>query len=342
MNIFSGFRNTISRIVIATLIISVVSACTRSKESPENGAAVKQAEKMTICQGGVLAVLPLIARNKGYFDKGGVDVSIINKGDGKLAMDALLAGDCTFAVCGEPPLVSNSFKRGDFAVLASISSNENATKIIARRDMGVATAQDLKGKTIGVRKGTLSHFFLDQFLKKNLIRSQEVNLRFMEPGALPDALDKGEIAAYSGADELIIAGRKKVGDKAIVLSEPGLCFTSLNLVARKEYIANHREAVNKLMKALIQAEEFVAQQPGEARELIQKEKGISMADLDIIFKDQVIRVTLQKALLFGLEDQARWMIEAKMTDRSSIPNYLELFDTVALMALKPSAVNINR
>lgn len=342
MVIINGFTHRLRRLVVALVIVSAIFACSCSSEKPEVELPMKQTGKIMICQGGVLAVLPLIAQGQGYFDKTGVAVQIVNKKDGKLALDALLAGECTFAVCGEPPLVSNSFSRDDFVVVASISANENATKILARKDLGISLPQDLKGKVIGVRKGTLSHFFLEQFLKKNAISSQEVTLRFMEPDAFPDALAKGEIVAYSGTDELVMAGKLKVGEAAFVMSEPGLCFTSINLVVRKEYAASHPENIKKLLKALIRAEEFTVNHPDDARTLVQKEKGISGADLDIILRDQVLRVTLPKTLLLTLEDHARWMIENKVTDKKSMPNMLKIIDPAALNSVKPSAVSINR
>lgn len=342
MTILKRFRRSTTWIAAILVIAATVSACSRSSEKPETAAAPKQTEKVTICQGGVMAILPLIAQGQGFFDKSGVAVQLINKKDGKLALDALLAGECTFAICGEPPLVANSFKRDDYAIIASVSTNENATKIIARKDLGIKSPQDLKGKIIGARRGTLSHFFLEQFLKKNNIRSNEVTIKFLEPNEFNESLANGEIAAYSGTDELVAAGKSKLGEKALIMSEPGLCFSSISLVTRKEYAASHPESVRSLLKALILAEEFMKNRPDEAIALVQKEKGLSRADLEAILKDQLLRVTLQKTMLLTLEDHAKWMVENKVTDKSAIPNMLKIIDPKALKALNPSAVSINK
>ena len=118
-----------------------------------------QPVEISFCQGGVITLLPLIAQSQGFFEKRGITSRMIMKQDGKLALQGLLLGECSFAICGEPPLVAGSFTRQDFVVLASINLSDNATKILARRDLGITTANDLKGKRIGVRKGTISHFY---------------------------------------------------------------------------------------------------------------------------------------------------------------------------------------
>lgn len=341
-NITIVLKPAMVRIVTLLVVVMAVCACSRKSEPPTTASPGDKLEKVTICQGGVLAILPLVTQGQGYFGKAGLTASIINKGDGKLAFDALMAGECDFAACGEPPLAKNAFTKNDFVILASLSTNENATKIIARSDSGIQTAADLKGTTIGVRRGTLSHFFLDQFLNRHAIKKREVTLRFMEPGDLPDALATGKITAYSGADELVLAGRKKLGDKAIILSEPGLCLNSVYLVARREFAASHPETVKNVLAAMIRAEEYLLKNPDGAREQMQKEKGLSPAELDVILKDQHLHVALQKNMLLSLEDHAQWMIENRMTDSNSIPNFLSIIDSTALMALKPTAVTIGR
>ncbi|NTW98671.1 MAG: ABC transporter substrate-binding protein [Geobacteraceae bacterium] len=333
---------TAFRMLLLIMLISAGGGCSRTSDTPDVLSAGKAAEKISICQGGGLAVLPLIAQEKGLFSRQGVSVEIVVKGDGRLAMDALLAGECTFATLGEPPLVTDIFTRTDYAVLATLNSSNNATKVIARRDLGISTVGDLKGRPVGVRQGTMSHYFLDLLLSKNGIRSQEVRLKFMEPGRLPEALAQGEIVAYSGADELLLKGRKRLVDKAAIISAPGLCLNFVNLVARKDFVSSHPETISKLLTSLLQAEEFSVKHPDEVRKIVQRLKDIPETELNDILTEQVNRVTLPQSLLLTLEGNARWMIDNRMVKNSAVPNFLNVIDPSPLKALKPSAVSINR
>lgn len=298
--------------------------------------------EVSFCQGGVITLLPLIAQSQGLFEKRGITSRMIMKQDGKLALQGLLQGECSFAICGESPLVAGSFTRQDFVVLASINLSDNATKILARRDLGITTANDLKGKRIGVRKETIAHFFIDLYLKEKGISLQEVTLVFMEPGLMSDALARGEIAAYSASDELLIQGKARLGEKGVLLSEPGLCLNSINLVAGKEYVSAHPQSVRKVLEALLQAEEYYLRHPGPALEDVRKQKGISRAELEAALKGQTHSVRLQESLLLTLEDHARWMIDNKIVAETALPDFLKIINPTPLKSLKPSVVTIIR
>lgn len=340
MNPLSKAYRRASLLPMALIASLSLFSCSPNPSPPERKPA-REAEPVSLCQGGIVAALPLIAKSGGFFDEAGLKVSIKTKGDGKLALEALFSGECDFATCGEPPLVQQSFSRDDYLVLATLSANTNATKVIARRDLGISKANDLKGRTIGVRRGTLSHFFLDLLLKRHDIAPSEVTLRFMEPDRLPEALARGEIAAFSGTDELILATGKQLGSRVILLTEPGLSLASYNLVVLKKSLNARPETTRKVLQALIRAESYLKNHPDEAREMIQKEKGVSRGELEGILADQILVVQLHNTLLLSLEDHAAWMLEEKMV-HGEMPNLLKLIDPEPLRAVRPSSVTLAR
>lgn len=333
---FGGMKGLI---ILSFSVVALVGCFSTGDESAPGPT---QPVEISFCQGGVITLLPLIAQSQGFFEKRGITSRMIMKQDGKLALQGLLLGECSFGICGEPPLVTGSFTRQDFVVLASINLSDNATKILARRDLGITTANDLKGKRIGVRKGTLSHFFMDLYLKEKGISQHEVTLVFMEPGLMPDALVQGEIAAYSASDELVIKGSALLGERGVLLSEPGLCLNSINLVAGKEYVNAHPQTVRKVLGALLQAEEYYLRHPGPTLDDVRKQKGISRAELEAALKGQTHSVRLQESLLLTLEDHARWMIDNKIVAGTALPNFLKIIDPAPLKDLKPSVVTIIR
>ncbi|MCK9419057.1 MAG: ABC transporter substrate-binding protein [Nitrospirae bacterium] len=295
---------------------------------------------VTLCQGGMLTILPLIARQQGFDAKEGLAITLINKKDGKLSMEALVAGECDFSSTSEPPIVSRSFEYDDFVILASLASSENATKIIARRDRGIRTAADLKGQIVGVRKNTISHFFFDMFLRKNGLAAREVKMRFIEPLNMPEALARGEIEAYSGSDASILSGKKLLGRNAVILSEPGLCYNANYLLGMKTYVDGNPDIVRRLLAALLRAERFTIENPAKVAALVIKAANGNQAELESILKDSRFAVSLPQAALIALGDHARWTIEIRQTSRTSIPNYLTFIRREFLQSLKPDAVTM--
>jgi NitT/TauT family transport system substrate-binding protein len=315
---------------------ALVSGCRdRQSSGPQ-----KNLTPVTLCQGGVLTILPLIAQQRGFDAKEGLAITLKNKKDGKLAMDALVAGECTFSSTGEPPIVSRSFEHDDFVILASLVLSENATKIIARRDRGIKSAADLKGRVVGIRKNTISHFFLDMYLRKNGIAARDVKMRFFEPKDMPEALARGEIDAYSGSDAYILSGEQLLGRNAVILSEPGLCYNANYLLAMKAYVDGNPDIVRRLIAAMLRAERFTTENPAEATALVIKAANRNQAELESIMKDSRFAVALPQTVLITLGDHARWMIESHQTSRTSIPNYLTFIRREFLQSLKPDAVTM--
>ena len=300
----------------------------------------KTVTPVTLCQGGVLTILPIIAQQRGFDAQEGLAIKLENKKDGKLAMDALVAGECDFSSTGEPPIVDRSFEHDDFVILASLVSSENATKIIARADRGIRSAADLKGRTVGVRKKTISHFFFDMYLRKNGLAARDVKIKFFEPKDMPGALARGEIDAYSGSDAYILLGEKLLGRNAVILSEPGLCFNANYLLAMKTTVDGKPDIVRRLIAALLRAEQFTAENRAKAMALVVKAANITEAELELIMKDSRFAVTLPQPILITLGDHARWMIESRQTSRISIPNYLTFIRREFLQSLKPDAVTM--
>ena len=325
-------------LLLATALAAT--GCTRREDKAAPAAAVTEA--VTFCQGGILAPLPLIARDEGMFAAEGVNVTLSVYGDGKLAMDALLSGACQFAIVGEPPLVKQSFERDDFVILATTLTSENATKVLARRDRGIASPPDLKGKTIGVRKGTISHHFLDILLKKYGIRQGDVTLRFMELKEMPAALTAGEIDAYSSSDIYYLQGLQLLGDRVVTLSEPGLCYNAASLVAKRDYVASHGETARKVVKALIAARTWTAAHPRETEQRVAAANRLSLADVATIMREQRHDVILEQPFILSLEDHARWLVGNGAVQSRAIPNYLHFVDPAPLAAVQPSAMTISR
>lgn len=331
---------TFLSLALFSAALAVAAGCTKKKEPLREEKVSGETGQVSICQGGIVTLLPQLALDEGLFRKGGIAATIRTYGDGRSAMDAFLSGACTMATVGEPPIVKQSFDRDDFVIIASLVSSDNATKILARRESGIRSPADLRGKRIGVRKGTISHFFFDVFLRKYGLQPSDTTVRFMELKDMPSALAAGEIDAYSSSDLYYLEGTRLLGERGVTFSEPGLCFNAANLVIRKDYLAAHPGQVRGFLAALLQAEAYAATHPEQALRLVSAEQKIPVKDLELILRDAHNALTLSRQLLLSLEDHARWMADSK-GGKVAIPNYLNFIDPAPLRGLKPDAVSLS-
>ncbi|MFZ5775459.1 MAG: ABC transporter substrate-binding protein [Thermodesulfobacteriota bacterium] len=289
----------------------------------------------------MVSPLSAIAEIQGFDAREGLAVSHRQLKDGKLGMDAMLAGECDFSINAEPPIVQRGFTHDDFVILATLRTSDNASKIIARRDKGITRSSDLKGKKIGARKHVLSHFFLAMYLQKNGIAPDEVRIEFFEDSKkLPEAINQGIIDAYASANVHIMTGKQLLGKNALVLEEPGLCLNSAYLLARRVWVDANQEVVRRLLAALLAAEDFADKQPGEAQAMLAKHLTLPAPEVEAIFRSSRLTVSLPQPLLFSLEDQARWQIDTGQTTVRQPPNYMTFFRPEFLRSLRPAAVTM--
>jgi NitT/TauT family transport system substrate-binding protein len=95
--------------------LAFLPGCSRSREKLPSTSIRPGIQSSTIC------ALPLIAAEKDFFRKQGVDADIKHYPSGKLALMGMFAGEVDMAAVADMPIMSNSFKRNDFAVFGQIA-----------------------------------------------------------------------------------------------------------------------------------------------------------------------------------------------------------------------------
>jgi NitT/TauT family transport system substrate-binding protein len=215
-------------------------------------------------------------------------------------------------------------------------------RIIARKDRGIQGPKDLSGKHIATQEASAVHFFLSMFLLNHAISEQDVELSFKKAEELPGALAAGEIDAFSMREPFISQAKALLGDNALIFAEPGIYSNTFNLISYNNYIRDNPEQIRKILLALIQAEEFAKNQPDEAIRIISNRLGIAESEVDALWPELNLKISLHQSLLRTLEDEARWAIENNLTDKTEIPNYLDYISIDALEEVKPEAVTIIR
>jgi len=203
---------TISLLVLITVVVAVYYYGVLQRKSDTDALKGK---KDTVTIGLIpspTAFLAVIASEKGFFSQAGLDVTIKNYPSGKRAVnEGLFTGEVDIAAASEAVIVFNSFKRKDFKTIASIGSTDNGISIIARKDSGIQSPADLKGKRVATQEASAVHFFLHLFLVKNNLSEKNIDLSFKKAEKLPKALVSGEIDAFSMREPFIGEARRPVG-----------------------------------------------------------------------------------------------------------------------------------
>lgn len=207
-----------------------------------------------------------VARVKGYFQEQGLALEPILIRGGPAAIAAIASGGVDFGSIGGAQAPIRSRARGlEVFIIGSLSNRVNYTMIGAR---GVATAEALKGKIVGVTgAGAFSDFVVRMYLKNSgLDPDKDVLLRPLGGTVLRvSALEKGIIAAAPFSAEEAVGLLKKGFPMIANLSE-SLAIPQSILIARGEMLEKYPETTKRFLKAVLLGVRLVRSNKKEALE----------------------------------------------------------------------------
>ena len=281
-----------------------------------------------------------IAREKGYFKDEGIDVTVQPYISGHLGLDAVISGKAALATAGDTPIARAAVEGKPIAVIATLCEINRAVLVVARKDRGLSSPADLRGKKVGVVPGTTADFFLHMLLATSYIKPVDVRIIPLETGDVVDALVRGEVDAVSTWSPHTIEARKNLGDNAVIFDDPSIYKMTWNITSTKDFVETHPDRIRKVLRAILRANAFIRARPGETRAITSKNIGTDSPLLDREWEDYLFTAALDRSLLLNLEDQARWMIRREGGSPRKAPNFMNFIYTDALKAVHPAAVDI--
>lgn len=300
-------------------------------------------EKVTVgISKSFLSIPVYIAQKQGFFSDEGLDVTVKEYSSGKKATQALFAGEAGISTAADMPVVFGSFKRQDFCVIATFTYSFPFVAIIARKDSGIKTGADLKGKKVGANIGTSSHFFLGVFLIHNRLSSSDVEMINIKTVALPDALKNKEVDAISVWQPYTQKAMQLLGDNAIELPSSEIYRTTFNFAVMKMFAEEHPEILQKFLRAIEKAATFIKKDREKAQEIIAGSFNLDKKIVSAAWDGFTFRISLDQALLVSWDNIARWAIKNRLVNKQKLPNYLNYICTDALEAVKPDSITIIR
>jgi len=332
-------KRTVIAIIIAVTVVGLgIGIWSLQKQPPKY---TGQVEKITIAAfNGIFSAPVFIASGNGYFEDEGLDVTLQLHASGKAALNTLVEGKADFATVAETPLVHAALRGTKTYIVATFVDSEKNLAIVARRDKGIGTMSDLKGKRIGVTVNTNGEFFMDTVLVLHKIPRSRTEVVNLEPAEMFDYLDKGKVDAVSTWNPHVLRLRKALGDNAHVSYGDGAYIGSFNLIANQDFVHKNPETTKKVLRALLGAEEFIRENPAESHKIIAADSDTDLALINELWDSYNFEITLSQSLLVTLEDQARWAIRRKLTDKTKVPSFLNFIYLDGLEAVKPKAVTI--
>ena len=290
---------------------------------------------------GDTAALIWIAQEKGFFEKVGLNVEIKPYSAGKLAADALTAGEVDIATCAEFVVVKKSFDEPDLRILGSIAASEN-TWVVGRKDRGIELPEDIKGKRIGVTIGSTGEYFLGRFLGAHDLSLEDIKPVDLPPPQIVEQMINGTIDAAITWHPNIHTIEKTLGDNVVSYKgqeEQAFYFILLSV---KSWVDDHPIHAERLMNALIMAEQWMNDSQQQVKSFVAR-----MMNLDLDYADKSLqmyrwKLNFPQALLVAMDAEKRWAIKRGIVRTDEQPDFTDFIAPEALEKVRKDSVTVIR
>ena len=291
------------------------------------GLPILQKTKISIgIQTSPAMALIMVAKDRGCFDKVGIDVELKEFTAGKFALQAFLGGSIDFAVAGEVPVTLANLQGNRVHVVSQVVEKTiTEVRVVAKRDGNLNTPQAYfraKKRKLATSIGGGPEFFTYSFLKKYGIAPNQVNIVGLKPGDMPAALTSDTVDAVAIFDPMAYIAQRQMGATGIVFADKSIYSELYVLTARPEDLKTRPKTIEMIIRGLVMAQDIIRRDPKGAKAIVAKYTKLEEDVIDGIWQNFVFAPALTRQLTEYMTAEAQWAKgKGDVSASTQIPNF---------------------
>ncbi|MCD8553095.1 ABC transporter substrate-binding protein [Seleniivibrio sp.] len=210
------------------------------------------------------SILTLVAQDKKFFEKEGLDVELVQFASSSDGLNALNTGKIDFGVSfGTAGPLAFISKGADFTIIGGMLAGGHPIIALPENKDKFKSIQDFKGKTIATARIYTADVVWRGALKRaGIDPNKDVTIiELKNPSAVLEAVKAGKVDAGIGSSTIVMkleqAGVAVVGWSNDLFPDHPCC----RVVARGKNTVKYHETYRAFLRALIQAEKFKHEHP---------------------------------------------------------------------------------
>ncbi|GIQ69543.1 aliphatic sulfonate ABC transporter substrate-binding protein [Xylanibacillus composti] len=249
------WTHLLSALVLAGALTACGSGAGTSTGIKQGTASGDDAQAKTVIHVGVqgkTGILPY-ARQTGMIaeqlEEQNIEIRWHEFASGPPHFEALAAGRLDFGSVGGTPVIAGQVGNVDFKAVAVVSDGKKGNAIVIPPNSSIQQLADLKGKKIGVAKGSSAYNFLYMAIDQAGLTDNDIDIIQLQPDEARPALDSGAIDAWSIWEPYATTAVFQSGASILASGEDlGIDAPSF-LIARTDFINEQPEATVAFLKA---------------------------------------------------------------------------------------------
>ncbi|MDF2621281.1 MAG: aliphatic sulfonates family transporter, periplasmic ligand-binding protein [Xanthobacteraceae bacterium] len=193
----------------------------------------------------------------------GVSVKWAEFAAGPQMLEALNAGAIDIGQTGEAPPIFAQAASDNLVYLANEPPAPKGEAILVPKDSPIQSVKDLKGKVVGLNKGSNVHFLLVKALEKDGLAYADVTTRFLPPADARAAFEKGVLDAWAIWDPFQAAAEVAIKARTLTTAE-GIVPNYQFYLGSRKFAESNPKVVAALIASIDETNAWIQKDPAAA------------------------------------------------------------------------------
>lgn len=211
-----------------------------------------------------------------HFEPKGVTVKWVEFAFGPPLLEAVNAGAVDYGYTGDSPPIFAQAAKSRIAYAAVIPARGYGQAIVVPDASPIKTLADLRGRQIGVAKGSSAHNLLIAALESADIAWSEIAPVYLAPADAASAFARGSIDAWSIWDPFFALAEIKQKARTIPIDRTATIQNSFFL-ANSDFLKEHADVVGEINAEVAKATEWASSHHDEVAQLFADASGVDIA-----------------------------------------------------------------
>ena len=273
-------RSTVPVVLVISLVLSMGSLFAASQALAQTPLPIRIGYQATPDW------LLFTARELKLFEKAGLAPTYVKFVAGAPMIAAAQSKSIDVADLGTVPFLVGLSQGVDWVMIGISTEGAYTEGVAARKESGINTPADLKGKRIGYFKGSTAQYGLIMALRQHGIRLDQVTLLDMPPAEQLAALANKEIDAAMVWEPWMQRMVHEANARIIATEGDFGIYTNVTgYAARRDWLRDNKETAVRFVRALLMAYDVLQKDPSIGVRTLAGEMGIKEAWVKEIYQD---------------------------------------------------------
>ncbi|MBR1866857.1 MAG: ABC transporter substrate-binding protein [Lachnospiraceae bacterium] len=309
-------------------------------EAAEDDSDQKENTELTKVQigidAGVLAYLPILAEENGYFEENGIESELVSFAYGIDTLNAIVLGEVQIGAAYDYAAVTRLAQKSNLRLATSLIKNQPDAWWFETTVEGATKIEDVKGKNVGYMEGTVwEYLWAKEFESAGLTKEDFNMIPFSSNAEIITAYGAGSVDVAAGTTG-VLTQLNAIDGRTTLNTTGDIGQTSQAYVlADESFLTDQSDVFEGYLKALQESIDFIKENKEEAASIIADYLTLEKGDVASSLDEYVIELTFSQEDYDHVQDIADWAAENGVIEAIRIEDYT---NSSAISAIYPDKV----